>query len=86
MDDGHLTADRDRIVATLRELVEALDRRVARVERVGEARIARDADSLRREALQRIEELTSAQAVADKLEAEASDAVVADDGAPPHET
>ena len=41
----------------LREFVAALDRRVPRVERVGEAAIARDAAALRTRALRRIEEL-----------------------------
>jgi hypothetical protein len=38
----------------LRELIEALDRRVPRVERVGEVSIAREAAALRDKALQRI--------------------------------
>ena len=38
----------------LRELIAALDRRVPRVERVGEVSIARDAAALREKALQRI--------------------------------
>ena len=48
MDDP--SRDRDRVVAALRELVEALDRRVLHVERLGEVRIAREAAALRREA------------------------------------
>ena len=39
------------------ELVAALDRRVPRLERVGERDIARDAQGLRRAALKRIAEL-----------------------------
>jgi hypothetical protein len=46
------------IVATLRELIEAIDSRVPQVERAGEAQIARDAAALRQEAVSRIEELT----------------------------
>jgi len=49
-----------RLVTTireLRELIVALDRRVPRVERVGELEIARAATGLRIEALRRIEEL-----------------------------
>ena len=38
----------------LRELIAALDRRVPRVERVGEVSIAREAAALREKALQRI--------------------------------
>lgn len=45
------------IIRELRELIEALDRRVPRVERVGEVEIARAATGLRVEALRRIEEL-----------------------------
>ena len=36
MNDTHRPFDRARVVAALRELVEALDRRVPRVERLGE--------------------------------------------------
>jgi hypothetical protein len=46
------------IIATLREFIDAIDRRVPHVERAGEARIARDAAALRQEAVNRIEELT----------------------------
>jgi hypothetical protein len=49
--------DHDPIIAALRELVEALDRRVPRVERVGEGQIARDAAKLRNDAVTRIGEL-----------------------------
>ena len=49
-------------IAALRELIEALDRRVPHVERAGEAQIAKDAAALRREAVDRIEELTRAGA------------------------
>jgi hypothetical protein len=42
----------------LRDLVDALDRRVPRVERAGETRIASEAAALRTVALRRIEELT----------------------------
>ena len=41
-------ADKDLVVRALRELVDALDRRVAHVERLGEAQIAREAAGLRR--------------------------------------
>ena len=44
-------------IRELREFVAALDRRVPRVERLGEADIARDAAALRTRALRRIEEL-----------------------------
>jgi hypothetical protein len=45
-------------IGMLRELVDALDRRVPQAERVGETRIALDAAALRKAALNRIEELT----------------------------
>jgi hypothetical protein len=59
MDKGVPMADHDLVVRTLRELVDAPDRRVAHVGRLGEARIAREAAGLRKEALQRIQELTA---------------------------
>lgn len=46
-----------RVVRELRDLIEALDRRVPQVERAGEASIARDAAALKARALRRIEEL-----------------------------
>ena len=42
------------LIVELRQLIEALDRRVPRLERSGEADIARDAAALRAEALARI--------------------------------
>jgi hypothetical protein len=42
----------------LEELIAALDRRVPRVERAGEAEIARDAAALRAKAVDRLAELT----------------------------
>ena len=46
-----------RAVRELLELIAALERRVPRVERAGEADIARDAAALKIRALRRIEEL-----------------------------
>ena len=60
--------DRDLVVRALREFVEALDRRVAHVERLGETRIALDALALRTEAVKRIEELTAAPSDRDTKE------------------
>ena len=74
MNDTDSTPDRDHVVAALRELVEALDRRVPHVERLGEVGIAREAAALRREAAKRVKELTPTQ------ESERSDAPAADDG------
>jgi hypothetical protein len=48
---------RTKTVRHLRELVAALDRRVPQVERMGEAKIAREAAALRVDALLRIVEL-----------------------------
>jgi hypothetical protein len=45
------------MIDDLQELITALDRRVPRLERAGETRIARDAAALRGEALQRIARL-----------------------------
>ena len=46
----------------LAELIVALDRRVPRVERVGEASIARDAAALKAKALKRLAELADRKA------------------------
>ena len=48
----------------LEELIRALDRRVPRVERLGEATIARDAAALRARAIARLAELASDPAAA----------------------
>lgn len=50
-------SDRARKLRHLHELIVALDRRVPRVERTGEIRIAREGLALRKQALQRIAEL-----------------------------
>lgn len=75
-------ADRDLVVHALRELVDALDRRVAHVERLGETRIALEAAALRKDAVNRIEELTAAPSDRDTPEAERSGGVMTDDGGP----
>jgi hypothetical protein len=51
------TQSHDTILQDLLDLVAALDRRVPHLEREGERDIARDAQGLRRAALQRIAEL-----------------------------
>jgi len=76
-------ADKDLVVRALRELVDALDRRVAHVERLGEARIAREGADLRRAALRRIQELTAEPSDRETREAERSGGVMTDDGGPP---
>jgi hypothetical protein len=48
----------------LQELIAALDRRVPRVERAGEAGIARDAIALREKAVQRLAEIEAQDAAA----------------------
>jgi len=52
-----LAVSSSELVRELQELVEALDRRVPRVERAGEAAIARAAASLRAAAVKRLDEL-----------------------------
>jgi hypothetical protein len=49
----------DQIVRELRELIAALDRRVPRAARAGEASIARDAAALRAQAVTRLTELAN---------------------------
>ena len=44
-------------ISQLRELIAALERRVPKIERVGEAQIARDAAALKKKALKRLAEL-----------------------------
>jgi hypothetical protein len=53
---------RAELVQQLRELIDALDRRVPHVERAGELSIARDAAALKARALKRIDELEREQA------------------------
>jgi hypothetical protein len=50
-------AERKRAIRHLRQLIEALNRRVPHIERVGEARIARDAAELMKQALKRLKAL-----------------------------
>lgn len=50
-------SDRTRKLRHLHELIAALDRRVPRVERLGEFEIAREGRALREKTLQRIAEL-----------------------------
>jgi len=72
----------DPVVHALRELVDALDRRVAQVERLGETRIALEAVALRTEAVRRIQELTTGRFDRDTSERERSGGVMTDDGGP----
>jgi hypothetical protein len=50
---------RQEMMADLQRLVEALDRRVPRLEQVGEAQVAKDAAELRHKAVDLIAKLTS---------------------------
>jgi hypothetical protein len=70
-----------RIIAALRELIGALDRRTPRMERMGEIRIARDAATLRSDAVTRIEELSHA-GTDQRYDRELVEAIMTDDGGP----
>jgi hypothetical protein len=50
---------RAELVRELQELIDALDRRVPRVEQAGEAAIAREAAALRQKAVQRLAEIAA---------------------------
>jgi len=50
-------AERRRAIRRLRQLIEALNRRVPHIERAGEAKIARDAAELREKAIKRLRAL-----------------------------
>jgi hypothetical protein len=54
------TVTRAQLIRDLHELIAALDQRVPRVERAGEASIAHDAAALRARALKRLAELGGA--------------------------
>jgi hypothetical protein len=83
MNESKRALERDRKVAiALRELIEALDRRVPHVERLGEARIAREAAALRQQAAARLDELRTSELDLQTRQDELSDAVMSDDGAP----
>ena len=53
------------LIFALREIIDALDRRGPQVERAGEMRIAKDARTLRRQAVARLEELEGAHTAVD---------------------
>jgi hypothetical protein len=52
-----MSLSRSQLISDLHELIEALDRRVPRMERAGEAAIVRDAAALRTEAVKRLAQL-----------------------------
>jgi hypothetical protein len=84
MNDGSRTdpSNAEGVLAALGELIEALDRRLPHVERLGEMRIAREAVALRNEAKARVDQLAAARSTRHRREAELSDARMADDGGP----
>lgn len=49
----------EELIQTLEELIEALDRRVPRLQQAGEPAIAREAAELREQAVRRLKTLTS---------------------------
>jgi hypothetical protein len=63
--DPSAATDRKRLVQHLRDLIEALDRRVPHVERAGEVTIAREASELRTLAVRRVAELEAEEGAAD---------------------
>jgi hypothetical protein len=60
-----LTSERGEVLRELHELLDALDRRVPRMERAGEVEIADAAAALRAKALARIREIESVLPVED---------------------
>jgi hypothetical protein len=60
-DDKSTHEARARALRHLRQLIEALDRRVPHIERSGETTIARDAATLRAKALERIAQLEASK-------------------------
>jgi hypothetical protein len=60
MSEQSTDTESTQLIATLHELIEALDQRVPRVGRTGEAQIAKDAAALREVAVKRIEALSRA--------------------------
>jgi hypothetical protein len=76
----------NRIVATLRELIKALDRRVPHVDRPGEPGIARDAQMLRRQAIAQIDALSRLEPDGIPYDQELVDAIMTDDGCPSPES
>ena len=57
----HMAVATSQLARELHELIAALDRRVPRVEQVGETAIARDAAALRAKAVQRLAEIGAAE-------------------------
>ena len=70
------------VLASLRELISALDSRVPQIERPGEVLIARDARRLRRDAVLRVEELERAGWDDAPYNQELAEGILTDDGGP----
>ena len=70
------------LVAALRELIDAVDRRVPQLKRAGEPGVARIAAALRGEAACRLEAMSRRDVEADEHDSALVDAVMTDDGAP----
>jgi hypothetical protein len=66
----------------LRELIDAVDRRVPQLERAGEPRVAQIAAALRGEAACRLEEMGRLDVAVDEHDSALVDAVMTDDGGP----
>jgi hypothetical protein len=58
-DSPDIVIDREKLLADLTELVDALDRRMPSLKSAGEARVAEDAAALKRQAETRIVELNT---------------------------
>jgi hypothetical protein len=70
------------IAATLRELIDAVDRRVPHLERAGEPRVAQMAAALRGEAACRLAAMSRFDDEADEHDSALVEAVMTDDGGP----
>lgn len=74
--------DMSQVVAALRELIEALDRRVSHAGRPGESQIVKDAAMLRNEAVARIEAMQRLALSRSAYDPQLVDAIMTDDGNP----
>ena len=70
------------VVAALRELIDAVDRRVPQLEGACEPRVAKVAAALRHEASSRLEEMSRLDVKHDAHDRALVDAVMTDDGGP----
>lgn len=77
--------DNNEVRAALVELIDALERRVPHIERIGEIHIAAEAAALKKTAVSRLETMAAATSTADELDGERRQAVMSDDGGPARE-